>query len=200
MSLLVMRHPRTAAAPGLCYGRHDPGLAPGWEARIDALSPGLAAAAVVTSPAPRCLKPARRLARALGAGVIEDPRLQELDFGAWEGRRWSEIPRAESDPWAEDPVRRAPPGGESFQALAARTAQALAEAPPGALLLCHAGPIRAILMALRGLDFAQAFARAVPYATPFDPAPPGSAGDGVGGRAPRGRSPRQSRPADRLRR
>ncbi|MDF2233888.1 histidine phosphatase family protein [Albimonas sp. CAU 1670] len=176
-TLLVMRHPRTAAAPGLCYGRHDPGLAPGWEARIDALAPGLRApsgpACIVTSPAPRCLKPARRLAAALSLPLAEDPRLRELDFGAWEGRPWSEIPRDESDPWAEDPRRRAPPGGETFEALADRTARALAEAPPGALLLCHAGPIRAILMALRGLSFDQAFARPVPYATPFDPAPPG---------------------------
>ncbi len=172
--MLVMRHPRTAAPPGLCYGRHDPGLAPGWEARIDALAPGLARPdVVVSSPAPRCLKPARRLAAALGAPLHEEPRLLELDFGAWEGRPWAEIPRPESDPWAQDPIRRAPPGGERFADLAVRTAAALAEAPPAALLLCHAGPIRAILMTLRGLSFAQAFARPVPYATPFDPAPPG---------------------------
>ena len=173
MPLTVMRHPRTAAAPGLCYGRHDPGLAPGWEARIDALAPALAVRSIVTSPAPRCLVPARRLAAALGVALHEDARLQELDFGAWEGRPWSGIPRAESDPWAEDPHHRAPPGGETFAALAARTARALAEAPPGALILCHAGPIRAMLMARGGLSFAQAFARPVPYATPLDPAAPG---------------------------
>ena len=161
MPLTVMRHPPTAAAPGLCYGRHDPGLAPGWEARIDALAPALAVRSIVTSPA------------ALGVALQEDARLQELDFGAWEGRPWSGIPRAESDPWAEDPHRRAPPGGETFAALAARTARALAEAPPGALILCHAGPIRAMLMARGGLSFAQAFARPVPYATPLDPAAPG---------------------------
>ncbi|WP_339947648.1 histidine phosphatase family protein [uncultured Albimonas sp.] len=168
-----MRHPRTAAPPGLCYGRHDPGLAPGWEARIDALAPSLPAiSTLISSPATRCLKPARRLAAALGAPLQEDPRLQELDFGAWEGRPWAEIHRDQSDPWAEDPIRRAPPGGETFRALAVRVEAALGEAPPHALLLCHAGPIRAILMRLRALDFARAFARPVPYATPFDPAPP----------------------------
>lgn len=173
-ALRVMRHPRTAATPGLCFGRHDPALAPGWEARIDGLAPGLAGLSrLVSSPSARCLRPARRLAAALGAALDVDPRLQELDFGAWEGRPWAGIPRAESDPWAEDPVRRAPPGGESFEALAARVAAAVAEAPPGALLVTHAGPIRAIWMARRGIDFAAAFARTVPYATPFDPAAPG---------------------------
>ena len=172
--MLLMRHPRPATAPGTCYGRADVALAPGWEARIDTLAPGLPPIpAILASPASRCLRPALRLGARLSAPVREDPRLQELDFGAWENRPWAEIDRAESDPWAEDPIRRAPPGGESFAQLSARVLQAAAEAPAGALLLTHAGPIRAIWMARRGFDFAAAFARPVPYAVAFDPDPPG---------------------------
>ncbi|MAS45402.1 MAG: phosphoglycerate mutase [Rhodobacteraceae bacterium] len=170
---LVMRHPAVAAAPGLCYGRHDPGLAPGWEAAADALRPRLAdRGAIIASPAPRCLLPARRLAAALAIPLRVDPRWQELDFGAWEGRPWAGIPRAESDPWAEDPEHRAPPRGETFAALRARVAEAWAEAEaaPAPLVLAHAGPIRALRMALAGLDFAAAFAWPAPHLTPLDPA------------------------------
>lgn len=168
--ILLMRHPRTDAAPGLCFGRHDPALAAGWEAITDAALPALSGIGrILASPSPRCLRPARRLADALSLPLTEDPRLQELHFGAWENRRWWDIPRAESDPWAEDPETRAPPGGETFAQLRARVLAALAEADAGppALLLTHAGPIRALWMAREGLSFAEAFVRTPPYGTPF---------------------------------
>jgi len=165
--MILMRHP-PVAAKGLCYGRLDPGLAPGWEPPLDERIPALAQIpAIHASPSPRARTPARRLAAALGAPLILDARLQELDFGRWEGRAWNALPRPELDLWAEDPERRAPPGGETFAALAARVAAALADAPDGALILAHAGPIRALLMRARGLDFRAAFADPVPYADPF---------------------------------
>ncbi|MEC9432672.1 MAG: histidine phosphatase family protein [Pseudomonadota bacterium] len=170
---LVMRHPPVASQPGLCYGRLDPGLGPGWETAADALLPGLAdRGAVIASPAPRCLAPARRLASALDLPLSVDARFRELDFGAWEGRPWAEIPRAESDPWAEDPENRAPPGGETFAAMRARVADAWADAAavPAPLILTHAGAIRALRMALGGRGFADAFATPVPHLTPLDPA------------------------------
>lgn len=97
-----------------------------------------------------------------------DPRLLELDFGAWEGRPWDAIPRSESDPWAVDPVNRAPPGGEPFATLHARVAAVLATVLAGAVLVCHAGPIRAGRMILAGESFDAAFARPVPYAEPLE--------------------------------
>lgn len=168
--LTLLRHPKVAGA-GLVYGRHDPPLAPEAADQIEAacrralalrLSPG----AVTSSPAPRALALARPLAAALGVGVTEDPRLQELDFGAWEGRAWAALDRGESDPWAEDPWRRAPPGGERFFDLCARMAEALAEAGPEAVMVSHAGPIRAAWMLREGIGFDEAFRRAVPYAAP----------------------------------
>ncbi len=173
--MLLMRHPRTEAAPGLCFGRHDPPLAPAWEATVDAALPDLPGIArIFASPSLRCLRPARRLAEALSLPLFVDPRLQELNFGAWENRRWWDIPRAESDTWAEDPETRAPPGGETFAALRSRVLDALAaaEAGPPALLLTHAGPIRALWMARVGLSFAEAFARTPPYGAPLPLPPP----------------------------
>ncbi|WP_112321604.1 histidine phosphatase family protein [Oceanibium sediminis] len=168
MGLTLIRHPRVVA-PGLCYGRHDPPLAPGWGADVRRLAHELDLGparppAIVSSPAERALTLAEGLADALTLPLSTDPRLQELDFGAWEGRCWQDIPRTESDPWAEDPETLAPPGGESFNALKQRVAAALADAE-GAVVVTHAGPIRAAWILSGAETFATAFARSVPYTT-----------------------------------
>lgn len=169
-ALTLLRHPRVAAE-GLVYGRSDPPPGPtaaqeiaAARARVRAL--GLAPDVVRSSPSPRAAMLAHALAEALGVRVAMDPRLMELDFGAWEGLRWDALDRGQSDPWAEDPWRRAPPGGESFGALTARVADALGDAPEGAVLVTHAGVIRAARMLREGIDFAAAFAAPTPYAVP----------------------------------
>jgi alpha-ribazole phosphatase len=169
-ALTLLRHPRVVAE-GLVYGRTDPPLGPSAAQEIAAacararalrLTPDV----VRCSPSPRALALAEALAAALGVAHAPDPRLLELDFGAWEGLRWDALDRAESDPWAEDPWHLAPPGGESFGDLTARVADVLAEAPEGAVLVTHAGVVRAARMLREGIDFAAAFAAPVPYAAP----------------------------------
>ena len=75
-----------------------------------------AEARIVASP----LRRAQDLARRLGDPET-DARLVEMDFGAWEKRRWDDLPRDEIDAWAADFTGYAPPGGESVGAMAART-------------------------------------------------------------------------------
>lgn len=166
--MILLRHPRPRVAPGLCYGRLDVPAGPRAAAEIAAaLRAAPTAARVVASPAARCRLLAERLAARDGAPLALDPRLGELDFGDWEGRRWDDIPRAESDPWAQDPMHVAPPGGERFADLLARVGAALEAAGPGAALVTHAGPIRAARMLLEGACFDAVFAAPVPYATPL---------------------------------
>lgn len=170
--MIFLRHPRPEAPPGLCYGRTDLAPGPGAAAEIArALELTPTVSQVLASPARRCRGLAEALAARDGVALELDDRLRELDFGAWEGRRWWDIPRAESDPWASDPWRRAPPGGETFAALHARVAAVLAETGPGAVLISHAGPIRAARMILTGATFEAVFAEAVPYAVPMRLAP-----------------------------
>lgn len=168
MGLTFLRHPRPAVPPGICYGRSEVPLGPGAEgevARCLAVLPPCRA--VIASPAERCGPLARAVADRDCVDVQTDPRLLELDFGCWEGRPWSGIPRAESDPWAADPWTVAPPGGETFGALHARVSAVLAEAPDGAVIVSHAGPIRAARMILTGAHFEEVFAVPVPYAEPL---------------------------------
>ncbi len=76
-----------------------------------------------------------------------DARLDELDFGVWEGRRWSDIGEAAVDAWVRDFADARVGGGESVRQLLQRVQAALIEqasdGPGDVVWLCHAGVIRA---------------------------------------------------------
>ena len=192
MSVILLRHTRLAGAEGLCYGRTDVPLAASFAdelAVIRAELAGVRFGAVWSSPAARCL----RLAVALedkcqgrdGRGVedhgrdahatsdfnvLTDARLQELDFGAWENDAWESFRSPQSEAWALDPWRLAPPGGESGAALWARVGAFRAElhgqvkaGGDPVLVVTHAGVIRAWLGLERGLGWAEAMSLPVPH-------------------------------------
>ncbi len=143
MRLILVRHPQPQAEPGICYGSADLPLIPGEAERaLAALRPILPALApLYASPLRRCAA----LANLLGQPVF-DPRLRELDFGAWEMRHWNTIPRADVDAWAADMAHYRPGGGESAAEAAARVLafrRDLLEQPhEQAVIICHAGTIR----------------------------------------------------------
>ncbi|MFT9259007.1 MAG: histidine phosphatase family protein [Acetobacter sp.] len=151
--VMLVRHAAVLAPEGVCYGRTDVALRPGWEAiasGLSVLAKGVLCRVLYTSPAQRCRDMARFVAHATGMEVRVDPRLAELDFGMWEGRKWQDIDRAALDAWAADPAGFAPPGGESGQALHQRALafwQEIHKAGHNAFVLSHGGPLR-ILAAL----------------------------------------------------
>ena len=75
-----------------------------------------------------------------------EPRLQELNFGEGEGRRWKVFRDATSEAWARDPWTRRPPGGKTVAELLARVgelrAELLARMADRVALVTHAGVIR----------------------------------------------------------
>ncbi|MFM9433237.1 alpha-ribazole phosphatase [Janthinobacterium sp. CG_23.3] len=159
MRLTLIRHPRPLVAPDLCYGSTDLAVAPEELARVLAelgptLPPGLP---LFSSPLRRCAELATAVAAALPcASLAFDARLVEIDFGAWEMRRWDDIPRADIDAWAADVAAYRPGGGESVLQMAARVAafhdQLLRKQYTGALLVCHAGTMRLLAARHAGLS------------------------------------------------
>ena len=140
--IALVRHPPVEAA-GRCYGRLDLPL----RDPVDALAAQLRqlAGIVWTSPSQRC----RSVAAACGPHRL-DARLAELDFGAWEGHSWDEVPRAALDAWAADPWQFSPPGGESGAALVARVRAFWLALPEGDhVVISHGGPLK-VLVALAG--------------------------------------------------
>ena len=145
MRVFLVRHPRPSVAAGICYGSTDVAVDEHELARVAAAvrQTAPAAGALFSSPLARCAALARRLEQ---APCQLDPRLAELHFGAWEMCAWDDIPRADIDAWAADPVHYRPGGGESVLQMAARVQafriDLMRQACCAAVLVCHAGTIR----------------------------------------------------------
>ncbi|MGF1462692.1 MAG: alpha-ribazole phosphatase [Maricaulaceae bacterium] len=149
MGVILLRHTRPEVAPGLCYGQTDLPLADSFETELDALWPLIPPIdRILTSPLVRCQHLAEQIARRLTVSVQTDARLMEMDFGAWEGRSWSTIPRAEIDAWAADVLHARPHGGETVAEFMTRAHTAVhdyAQTSDRTLLVTHKGVIRAVL-------------------------------------------------------
>lgn len=157
MNLWLARHAQPLVGAGICYGAHD--IAADTQATHEAaqrLAQALPAGLeVACSPLSRCT----RLARALQAlrpdlsPVVTDPRLAEMDFGLWEGRRWDDIGQAALDAWTADFARHRPGGGESVAGFMARVGSAFDSLRPdrATLWITHAGVIRAATLLARGV-------------------------------------------------
>ena len=166
MSLYLIRHTRVGCAPGLCYGQLDVPLADSFAEEAQAVQQTLAAQfphglpPIWSSPSLRC----RLLADALNVPYRTDARLMELNFGVWEGRTWEELDSPEARHWGDNWQTAAPPAGETLPQLLARLHDFLAEIESGdALLITHAGPIRAIHHLLLDEPLDAAFRRSVGY-------------------------------------
>lgn len=144
----LVRHTAVRVAPGICYGRSDLGLAGTATDDIRRAAVGLPAGTlVVSSPARRCAA----LAAAIDPRFSTDARLLELDFGAWEGLAWDDVPRPALDAWAADPWGFAPPGGETGAALLARVRAFWVQTTHRPLIIVsHGGPLRLLRQLAEG--------------------------------------------------
>lgn len=152
MAVTLLRHTTPHVAQGVCYGMTDLALATSFEAEATAIvRQATKPVRIVTSPLGRCRQLADRLGAAFGLAPQVDPRWREMDFGTWEGVAWSAIPRHELDGWADAFHGYDGHGGESVAQLEARVRAALAELADGALVVTHAGCIKAAC-AIHGQD------------------------------------------------
>lgn len=166
MPLYLIRHPKPVIEPGVCYGQSDIAIADYDDdvVRLRQLLKGIDITHVISSPLQRCWQ----LAQALGLpNLYQDRRLQELNFGDWEMQRWDDIERAKIDAWSCDVAQNSPPNGESYAVLAQRVAACVAELDPHetALIITHAGPIRALLAQALDLPLEQSFRLRIDYAS-----------------------------------
>jgi alpha-ribazole phosphatase len=154
MQLILVRHPPTLVAQGVCYGASDVPVALEELARVGArLSASLPRdVPLFSSPLRRCAELASRLG---AASVSFDARLAEMDFGAWELRLWDDIARTEIDAWAADIVDYRPGGGESVLQVLTRVHSFVDELQRQrlgqAIIVCHAGIMRLIAAMGAGL-------------------------------------------------
>jgi alpha-ribazole phosphatase len=148
-TLWLVRHAQPLVEAGMCYGQLDLAADP---AATLSCATGLANALpdgiqITCSTLQRC----EQLAQVLiglrpDLAHKSDDRLQEMNFGQWEGQPWAAIPRYELDHWT-DHFASCPAGqsGESVSMFMQRVASAFDAITPGVptLWITHAGVIRA---------------------------------------------------------
>ncbi|MFZ2387636.1 MAG: histidine phosphatase family protein [Polaromonas sp.] len=157
MKLWLARHAQPLVAPGICYGRLDVAASTEGTAECaQALAARLPAGAhVASSPLQRC----EQLAQALQGLRPDltykiDLRLQEMDFGRWEGLAWEDIAPDELQAWTSNFAGYAAGHyGECMTSFMDRVASAFDELrEPGATLwITHAGVIRAVELLAQGI-------------------------------------------------
>ena len=167
--ILLARHPRPLIGARVCYGRTDVALAEPPERGAAALVRvigELRIDRVITSPLSRASLVAVAVAREYGAVPRADDRLVEMDFGDWENRPWTAIPRPDIDAWAADPLRYRPGGGENVETVLLRVRRAwstIASSEGTTLVVTHAGPIRCLLHVALNVPLLDAIKTSIAY-------------------------------------
>jgi ribonuclease H / adenosylcobalamin/alpha-ribazole phosphatase len=174
--LILARHAEPARwTRGRCIGRTDPGLSREGMRQADRLATALASCgidAVVSSPALRALRTARPIGEAAAVSPEVDADLREIDFGAFDGLRFSTIARTHPDVysrWMASPTTMAFPGGESWTDLRGRARSAfrrLTTTHEGrtTVVVTHVGMILAILADARSTDDDRMFGITIDHA------------------------------------
>ena len=170
MEVTFIRHTAVQVDRRLCYGKTDVALADSFPDELLAIMralDGTPCDAVFCSPLSRC----RRLAEDVvikGREIEFDDRLVELDFGDWEMAEWDSIFASPAGrAWFNDYVNVRCPNGEAFTDQIARMNSFLDSLRTSdhrhALVVTHAGCIRAALCLLHGKAPAAAFATRLDY-------------------------------------
>ena len=152
--LILVRHGQsTHNAQARLQGQADPPLSDAGRAEAELLRPALARFdedRVLTSD----LQRASQTAELLGyPGARRDPRLREIDVGAWEGRPLADFPAGPEPAWRGGPLKA--DDGESWADLQARVGAVLDELVAAGgpwLVVCHGGVVRAALSHVTGAD------------------------------------------------
>jgi len=168
--LVVWRHGRTEwNETGRFQGQLDPPLDPVGHGQARAAAAALAQlppGAIISSDLDRAATTASYLAELTGLAVVPDPRLREIDVGAWGGLTRPAVEARYPDTFhawlrGEDVHRE---GGESLSEVATRARAAvdqhLAALPRPLVVVTHGGTARALVLSLLGLPVtaSQAFA------------------------------------------
>jgi probable phosphoglycerate mutase len=161
-SIIIVRHGRTEFnATGRLQGRTDNPLDEVGLAQAEAVATYLAPellsdTLIVCSPLLRARQTATAIAEGVGASLEIDERWIELDYGAYEGLRQSEVPSNVWREWRSD-SNFAAPQGESLNQVQQRVADACTELAQrldgrAAVVVSHVSPIKSAVAWALGVD------------------------------------------------
>jgi alpha-ribazole phosphatase len=115
---------------------------------------------IYASDLQRAVETAETIAKPHSLKVNTVKEMRELSLGIWEGFKYNEIQKKwpeEFEKWGKDPHFVKPPSGESLSELCDRVSGFLRKAAEkhireNVAIVTHAGPIRALLAVILGLE------------------------------------------------
>jgi probable phosphoglycerate mutase len=168
LQLYFLRHGQTASSRENMFSGcgSDPELTQAGVAMAQAFADAYRSLnwrAVYASPLKRTIATARPVCESTSAKMELRKGLEEISYGAWEGKTVEDVTREFPDDYQNflaDAARYPPTGGESAIALADRAMQVLDEIKAAVingnvLIVSHKATIRAVLCKLLGIDLGQ---------------------------------------------
>lgn len=169
MEIYLIRHTKTIAQAGLCYGQTDLDVMDDFLVEAKAIKEKLSEfttdVKIYSSPLQRC----KKLAEYFSPHFLIDERLQELHFGDWENCLFDDLPYKDLEYWTANFVEIAPPNGERFLDLIARVElfwkMLITQNAQTVFIFTHAGTIRALLAIILKLPPKNTFQFAIDYSS-----------------------------------
>ncbi|WP_291856019.1 histidine phosphatase family protein [Marinilabilia sp.] len=168
-NIYFIRHPKTEAPPGVCYGITDvKPSAVSLEKAVLKVRNKMNGAAIdicYSSPLSRCTMLAESLVQDIM--VVTSERIREINFGQWEMVPWTDIPEEEQREWGQDFINCKIHGGENFFDVQRRVLAFLDElvktGHTNIMVVTHAGLLRALLAYLLEASPRKIFAMHIDY-------------------------------------
>lgn len=161
MELIAIRHTKVEVPAGVCYGISD--VLPAADFKNEAILvknalDSFVPDAVYCSPLMRCTM----LASECGyANILQDNRLQEMNFGEWEMTLWNSLTDDYAKKWFADFLNVACPGGESLRDVVVRLEKFLIDLNKKdfktVFCFTHSGPIRILNYLLKDIPLKNIF-------------------------------------------
>lgn len=168
-TLYLIRHARPAVE-GVLLGQSNPPLSGLGRMEADRALSNFEAQRVYSSPLRRALETAAFLRSPAEVIVLDE--LSEISLGAWDGKRWEQVQRADTqlaDRKSEDWFGVTPPYGEAWSAFTTRVLKALdlvLAGPTPAAIVAHCAVNAVIAATLRGvppIQFQQAYCEVIEF-------------------------------------
>jgi broad specificity phosphatase PhoE len=168
-TLYLIRH-ACPAVEGVLLGQSDPPLTDRGRRDAHRTLSGLEVKRVYSSPLRRAMETAAFLPSPTEVTVLDE--LAEISLGAWDGKCWEEVQRADpelANRKSEDWFGVTPPGGESWSAFNTRVLKALDQVRSGPLpaaIVAHSAVNSVIAASLLGappIQFQQAYCEVIEF-------------------------------------
>ncbi len=169
MEIHLIRHTTPGIEKNICYGQSDVLLKDTFPEEVKVVLEKLPCSAdvIYSSPLIRCIKLADEIAQTFNLPVLEDDRLREMNFGAWEMQRWNDIDQEALMKWMNGYQYEQCPQGESYLDLVSRLKEFYNEIKlkqyRSVIVVTHAGVIKSSHVILRGLSLEDAISLKVEF-------------------------------------